>query len=205
MEKSKSYSKITIDSVSASQYQKAGTLTAQLRQVVTTTTVYPSVKINDGMSDSLFGSSEFTQVEEGQTYENTENRVAWINVPAGTTVQAVQAKLDALYAAGKEPCIMKKISNHPILSDGQKTAIAKGYKTMDDFANKQVIRYGGNHQLAGSLILDDNGNPMYKRTMFIGDKVEDENDCHPDNVFMSAEIAAEASTSAVDNTKGIIF
>lgn len=204
MKKSRNYSKITIDSVNASRYQKAGTLTCQLRQVVNTVTTYPSVQLSDGVSDSLFGASEFTNVSEGQSYENSETRIAWINVPSGTTVQAVQAKLDALYAAGKQPCIMKVVSNYPILTDNQKIAIDRNLKSMDDFANSQVIRYGSNHANAGSLILDDNGNAMYKRNFFQADMVEDENRCSADNVYTSTEIAAELANTA-DNTSGVIF
>jgi hypothetical protein len=202
--KEKNYGKLTIDSVQASRYQKAGTLTCQLRQVVTTSTTYPSTQISDGVSDNLFGASEFTDVGEGQTYENSETRIAWLNVPAGTTIQAVQSKLDALYAAGKEPCIMKVISNEPILTDNQRNAISKGLKTMDDFANSQVIRYGSNHSNANALILDDNGNPMYKRTFFLQEMTEDENRCSAEDVYLSSEIAAELSSTA-DNTSGVIF
>lgn len=199
----KSYGKISIDSVQASSYQKAGTLTCQLRQVINTKTTYPSVQLSDGVSDSLFGSSEFTNVAEGQTYENNETRIAWINVPSDTTVQAVQAKLDALYSAGKEPCIMKIVSNEPILTDNQLNAISRGLKTMDDFANSQVVRYGENHPNGNVLILDDNGNPMYKRTFFQSEMVEDENRCSADKVYVSAEIAEELSATA-ENT-GIVF
>jgi hypothetical protein len=200
----KNYAKITIDSVSASSYQKQGTLTAQLRQVVSTKTTYPSTQLSDGVSDNLFGASEFTSVSAGQTYENSETRIAWINVPSNTTVQGVQAKLDALYSAGKQPCIMKVVSNEPILTDNQLNAISRGLKTMDDFANSQVVRYGSNHANAGALILDDNGNPMYKRNFFQLDKVEDENRCSADKVYLSTEIAEELSNTA-DNTSGVIF
>ncbi|MHA2400683.1 MAG: hypothetical protein ACXADU_17570 [Promethearchaeota archaeon] len=204
IQKSKNYGKITIDSVAASKYQKAGTLTCQIRQVINTKTVYPSTQLSDGISDNLFGASEFTSVSAGQTYENSETRIAWMNVPSNTTVQAVQAKLDALYAAGKEPCIMKIVSNEPILTDNQLNAISRGLKTMDDFANSQVVRYGSNHSNAGALILDDNGNPMYKRTFFQTSKVEDENRCDKDRVYVSSEIAEEMANFA-DNTNGILY
>ena len=200
----KSYGKITIDSVQASRYQKAGTLTCQLRQVVNTSVTYPSTQLSDGVSDNLFGTSEFTDVEAGQTYENSETRIAWINVPSGTTVQAVQKKLDDLYAAGKEPCIMKVVSNFPILTDNQKIAIDRNLKSMDDFADSQAVRYGSNHANAGALILDDNGNPMYKRNFFQADMVEDENRCSVDNVYLSTNIASELANTA-DNTTGILI
>lgn len=204
--KEKNYEKVTIDSVTALEYQKSGTLTAQLRQIVTTKTTYPSTQISDGVSDNLFGTSDFTDIGQGQTYENKEKRVAWINVPSSTTVAEVQAKLDALYSAGKQPCIMKVVSNEPILTDNQINAISRGLKTMDYYANKQVVRYGDSSANAGALILDDNGNPMYKRTFFQADKVEDENRCDGENVYMSTEIAEELSTeSEFANNEGLLI
>ena len=195
--KNVSYGAVTIDSIKASKYQKSGTLTAQLRQIVTTITTYPSTQISDGMSDNLFGASEFN-VADGKSYTNTENRIAFINVPDTATVQVMEQKLAALIAAGKTPCIYKTISNSPILSENQEVAIVKGFKTLSDFANAQVVRYGKNHENAGALILDGNGNPIYKRTGFKADKVEDSNDCGHSEVFMSAEIKEELANIASD-------
>ena len=198
-----SLGKLTIDSVKASKYQKAGTLTVQFRQIITTVTTYPSTNVSDGISDNLFAVSEFN-VGEGKSYTNTETRIAWINVPDSATIQVLNAKLDALVAAGKTPCIAKTISNSPILSGNQEVAITKGFKTMDDFANSQVVRYGNNHANAGALILDGEGNPMYKRTYFKEDKVEDENTCGMGEVYFSSEIGAElASTVEQDDTIGL--
>ena len=84
-------------------------------------------------------------IEDGQTYTNSEKRVAFINVPTGTTVQMVELKLKQLVDSGKEPCIMKVISSEPILSDNQKAAMTKGFKTLDEFADSQVVRYGDTH------------------------------------------------------------
>jgi len=206
MEVSKKVSlgELTIDSVKASKYQKAGTLTVQFRQVITTVTTYPSTNISDGISDNLFSMNEFN-VGEGKSYTNTETRIAWINVPDTATVQVLNAKLAALVAAGKTPCIAKKISNFPILSENQEVAITKGFKTMDDFANSQVVRYGSNHANAGALILDDNGNPMYKRTYFKEDKVEDENDCGMSEVYISSEIGAELAASVEQDDTIALF
>lgn len=195
-----SLGKLSIDSVKASKYQKAGTLTVQFRQIITTVSTYPSTNISDGISDNLFAMNEFS-IGEGKSYTNTETRIAWINVPEGATVQVLQSKIDNLIATGKTPCIAKKVSNYPILSENQEVAITKGFKTMDDFANSQVVRYGNNHANAGALILDSDGNPMYKRTYFKADKVEDENDCGNCEVYFSSEIGAElASTVEQDDT-----
>lgn len=194
-----SYGKLTIDSVNASMYQKAGTLTAQLRQVIKTKTTYPSSTISDGVSDNLFSMNEF-DIEDGQTFENSETRVAFINVPAGSTLQMVELKIKALEDAGKKPCICKVISNEPILTPNQEAAIAKGLKTLDDFANSQVVRYGTNHVNAGQLILDDSGKVMYKRTFFKASHVEDENNCGTGEGYMSPAIAEELN-AVVDSVE----
>ena len=180
---------VTVDSVEASKYQKAGTLTCMLRQTIKPKTTYPSATISDGISDSLFSMNEF-DIEDGQTYTNSEKRVAFINVPTGTTVQMVELKLKQLVDSGKERCIMNVISSEPILSDNQKAAMTKGFKTLDEFADSQVVRYGDTHKNAGQLILDDNGNVMYKRTHFKADLVEDENICS-DECYTSVKIAKE--------------
>ena len=190
--KNTTYGDVTIDSVKASKYQKNGTLTAQLRQVIKTITTYPSTVIGDGVSDNLFDDNEFS-LSEGKSYENEETRVTWINVPDTCTIQVLQQRLDNLKAQGKQPCIMKVVSNEPILTDNQKNAIDRGLKTKDDFADKQVVRYGKNSENQGALILDSEGNPMYKRNYFFKDRVEDENHCGVSEVYLSSKIAEELS------------
>lgn len=144
------YGKITVDSVTESEYKK-GIFQAQLRQPITK--VYPSVKIGNSNSDSLFGAESF-KLADGKTYEST--RVTWINVPEGETVKSVQAKIDGL----KEACIYRMISNDvfDVLHDGQKQAIEAGIRSVDQFMDSLLVRDREGNELEGT--------PQYSQSFF---------------------------------------
>ena len=174
-------------------YQKAGTSSVELRQSVTTIGMYPSKRATNDMNGSLFSSEEFGFAT--QEYSNTEQRVAWINVPSGTTLEQVQAKI----AAAPEAVIYKVLSNKPILTSDQNYAIASGSstKTLEDYANSQVVRYpameGSNpHPKAGQIVLH-NGKVQYRSTFFspVAKKDQDLRTPEMDEFFASEEILAE--------------
>lgn len=186
-------SPITLDKVYVGENQKAGTVTAQLRQKVVTNSYYPSKKVDSNMQDSLFGASEFGFEEK--SYSSTENRVAWIPVPSNKTETEVATMLAA--AAKNGACIYRVLSNEPILDNNQEYAINAGLRTMDDFANTQAIRYPegvtdelGN-DISNQLVLDKAGNVQYRRTFFSSTPKEDVDDRDASRVFQSAEIKAE--------------
>ena len=195
------YQPITIDNIKTSQFTKKGTLTAQIRQQVITKTSYPAVNTNDGVTSDIFA-GEFENVGIGKEYSNTENRVAFITVPDTCTVQMLQNKLNGLVQAGKQPVIMKIVSNRPILTDNQKASIASQLKTMDDYANTQAIRFS-KHNTEGNankLILDDNQNVLYKRTFFQADKVADVNTCDPNDTYVSPQLEEEMKAVLITNS-----
>jgi hypothetical protein len=106
---------------------------AQLRQKVDK--IYPSGGTHDSLTDALFNVDEFN-LKQGSTY--SENRVAWIDVPVGTTVEGVQQKL----AGFPEARLVKHLSLNPILTEEQASAIQNGLNdlTIEKVAAKQVVK-----------------------------------------------------------------
>lgn len=192
--------------VKISQYQKSGTMTAQLRQVITTNTTYPSVQISDGISDTLFGSQDFN-LPTGKSFANDSTRVYFMNVPTHVNgqpmnVQLVNKMLGDLKAQGKQITLQKVISNSPILTAGQESAIANPSinKTKADFAESQAVRYPKQHAQAGQLVLDSEGNVMYRRIFFFDKIVEDVNNCNGNSeIYISPKLEAELNPSTVAN------
>jgi hypothetical protein len=159
---------LEISRVHATAYQKEGTLTAEIKQTVITKSFYPSKSVSNNLKDNPFNLSEFGFSET--EYSSSEKRVAWVEIPVGSTVESMQARL----AMFPEATIYKILANKPIISDSQEYAIKQGLTSKDLIADKQVVRYGDNHEKAGQLILDKYGKPQYKQTFFKKVAKEDE-------------------------------
>jgi hypothetical protein len=159
---------LEVSRVHATAYQKEGTLTAEIKQTVTTKSYYPSKSVSNNLKDNPFSTSEFGFSESEYTSE--EKRVAWVDVPVGSTVESMVARLATLPEAN----IYKILANHPILSDSQEYAIEAGLTSKDSIADNQAVRYGEGHPQAGQLILDKAGKPQYKQTFFKVTAKEDE-------------------------------
>lgn len=151
---------LEISRVYAADYQKEGTLTAEIKQTITTKSYYPSKSVSNNLQDNPFSTSEFGFSENEYTAQET--RVVWVEVPVGSTVESVAAKLASLPDAN----IYKMLANKPILSDNQLYAIGAGLTTKDIIADKQVVRYPTGHPQAGQIILDPQGKVQYKATYF---------------------------------------
>ena len=172
METTKEFSKIMVAEVKTSDYQKQGTSTAVLKQVVSTKTTYA----NNSTKDNLFDTSEFSELESSD-YTNDETRVYFMDVPAGTTLQDVQVKMNLARFANAR--LVKILSNKPILDSGQEYAIANYGKTEMDFAKRQVVKDGsGNHVLR-------NGENCYRKIVFSANGGEDENLIHEQGLVYS--------------------
>ncbi len=196
---SQSFQPITVDKVGVNPFQKKGTLTAQLRQVVNTTTTYPGMVISNEKQDNLFGLEDFDS-STGKSFDNKEVRVAWLNVPSGTTIQDVTTKLTSTSSAR----IYKVLSNKPILTSNQVNAIAAGLTTKDNIASKQVVRYPDNHRdNPKGLILDTNGNVMYKCNFFSMTAKEDEDYRSALDVEVTESIQAELDSMATGAFTGV--
>lgn len=186
---------VTFGALKVNEYQKPGTKTAEVRQEIITDSYYPSKKTTSDLNGGLFDTSDFGF--EKKHFQNTDRRVAWILVPANATEEMIKQKLEAAVKAGA--VIYKVLSNSPILDENQKYAIEAGQRTMNDFANSQVVRYPDNHAKAGQLCLDKNGKVQYRRTFFWGSAMSDvdKRTAEKDDVYMSPEIAAELSGASV--------
>jgi len=169
-------------------FQKPGTKTLEVKQVVTTESFYPSKKTTSNMQEGLFDNSEFGFGE--QRFVSPETRVAWILIPVATTEEQAMERLNAAKAKGA--CIYRVLSNEPIIDENQKYAIGQGLKSYDDFANSQVSKYPENDEQGrgGQLILDRAGKVQYRRTFFWNTPRADEDLRGNGKEYMSPEIEA---------------
>lgn len=151
---------ITVDRIYESDFQKEGTKTAQLRQIVTTEAFYPSKQISNSHQDNVFTLEEFDFSE--QKFTNAENRVAWIDVPPSVTPEQVLAKIP------EKSCLYRILDNKPIITDSQDFAIKNPELdlSLEAIANKQVVRYSEDHEKAGQIVPDVNGKPQYRAVFF---------------------------------------
>lgn len=172
--------KVLAELLKISDFQKEGSQTAQMRQVITTRSYYPSKQASNSLTESLFDNRDFGYAE--QEFVGTEQRVAFMNIPltgpnadgvmVPFTVEMLQAKL----AANPKCRIYKILSNHPILTDSQKYSISQGLRTKAEFADAQVARYGesAGEDKFGKLVLDTYGKPQYRATFFSASGKEDQ-------------------------------
>lgn len=185
--KSVTSSPLNVTKIYKSDYQKEGTITAEIKQTVTTMTSYPSKSVSNDMQDNVFGNKDFGFTTKD--YQNVENRVAWIDVPADSTEELVKAKL----ASFPKACLYKVLSNRPILTDSQKYAIEQKLTTLDVIGARQVVRYPDAHPKAGSIVPDTNGKVQYRQIFFKSSEMEDldKRTENAEDFYASAEILAE--------------
>ena len=181
---------LEVSRVYTGNYQKEGTLTAELKQVVTTKSHYPKKSVTTNMQDNPFATEDFGFEE--QEFTNNETRVAWIDVPANATVESVKAKLAEFPKAN----LYKVLANKPILSDAQQYGISANLTTKDIIGNSQAIRYPEDHSdaaLRGKLILDPKGKVQYRAVFFLtkGGVDVDHRSADPSDFYATPEIAAE--------------
>lgn len=198
-------SPISLDKIYKADFQKPGTMTAQLRQTVTTVSEYPSKKVDNNLQANIFSTEEFGF--EMQEFTSTEERVAWIPVPEKTTAKQLNAKLVEANKAGA--VIYRVLGNQPILSDDQKYAINQGLRTTDDFAATQAVRYPegtknkADEDVSGKLVLDKAGNVQYRRTFFWASAQADVDVRGTATPYVSPELAKELAGEAVMQGQGL--
>ena len=73
-------------------------------------------------------------------------------------------------------------------SNHQAYSIEAGLKTMDDYAESQIVRFGEGHVQEGQLIVDSNGKPQYRQVFYSNTPKED--------VELRTEIAEDFYASA---------
>ena len=188
--------KIKFSRLFKSEFQTAGTLTAEFKQDVTKTTVY-SGQVNNGFSDNIFGQNLKGKETE---FSKSETRVAWYKVDENTSVEEITKMLED----NPGITIQKILSNAPILDDGQKDAIKNGLKTLDEIAEKQACKYGEGEN-EGEYILR-NGNPIYKVTCLRSKVVEDVNDTESEPYFTEVmKVLLEPSDEVVNSLDDNLF
>lgn len=151
---------IMVSRVYKASYQKDNTLTAELKQTITTKSYYPTRSVSNELKDNPFSNAQLG-ISEGEPYVQNETRVTWIDVPVDSTIESVQAKLATLPNAN----IYKILANRPIISSSQRAGIDAGLTTTDIIADGQAVRYSKDHPQAGKLVLH-NGKPQFRVTYF---------------------------------------
>lgn len=187
---------LEISRVHATQWQKEGTLTAEIKQTVTTRSYYPSKSVSNNFQDNPFSTSEFGFSEK--EFVSDSKRVVWVDVPMESTVESVVAKLAAL----PEATVYRIYANKPIISDNQAYAINAGLTTMDAIADKQAIRYGEGDAQAGKLILK-NGKPQYKADFFKSTATADQDLRTEDPADFYASASMNAELAGVMNSVSV--
>lgn len=194
-----SVSEIALDKLGAtSEFQKPGTITAQIRQIVRTESSYPSKKTSSNLQGNVFANAEFGF--ETQDFSNDENRVAFLLVPENTIEAIMVEKLKEANKNGA--CIYRMLSNEPILDENQKYAIGAGLRTKDQFANTQVVRYPVTAEndlkgLSGKIWTDPMGKVQYRRTFFWLTPREDMDLRGEGTYYTSPEIEVELKGASV--------
>lgn len=191
-------SPLLITKVYTATFQKEGTLSAEVRQTVETTSFYPSKSVSNDKQDNIFSTTEFGITDT--PFVSNEHRVAFIPVPMNSTIESVTAQL----AKFPDACIYKMMGNRPILTSDQLRAIEGGITSLETIANRQVVRYPATAEpnLAGKLILDVNGKPQYMSRFFsktakedVDNRVKSLKDAPKDAFYTTAEIEAEIQAS----------
>lgn len=198
IQKSVKKSPIALARLFVSDFQKEGTITAELKQTVTTTSKYPTKSVSNDLQDNIFKTEEFGF--ETKDYVSDRVDVAWLDVPSNSTTESVLKQLSLF----PDATIYRIVSNSPILHSGQSARLEseesqeKANLLFNQIANRQVLRYSNKstEDNAGKLILDLNGKPQYKVTFFSSTAKEDQDYRTLDADFYgSPEILAELNNS----------
>lgn len=190
--------KVTFSRLYKSEYQKEGSLTVEVKQIITKKSYYAAKKYNSDLQDNLFSDEEFGAEEK--EYSSTETRVAWIQVPSTTTEAQVKQMILKLASTA---CIFKILSNAPILDSNQQKAIDNNLKSLEDFSDAQVARYPRGSEKEGQVILDDNSKVQYRRTLFSKIHKEDIDLRGNGDEFVSETVIEELEGAGIFYEQGI--
>lgn len=182
---------VKVTAIAKGNFQREGTMTAELRQIVETLSRYPGMQIANEMEQNVFSVDDFKNIKP-QEFTSKETRVAWIDVPVGTTAEQVQAKIS------NKASLYRVLSNAPILTSGHKNAIARGLVTKDKIADGQVLRYPAGNDKEGQIILDSEGRVQYRKIFFWNEPKEDVDLRGTVEEYRSPKIAAELGSAPVE-------
>ena len=122
----RSTSKVRVTAVNQHAF-KTNLYQAELRQTVIRE--YNTATVGNNMQ-SAFAPIDAYHLPENR-YE--KERVCWVDIPKGWTIQEAQNHLDKLHASGTNPCIYQVLSFEPILTDNDLAWI----ETLDE-ADREV-------------------------------------------------------------------
>ena len=184
---------IEVVELKIADYQKKGTITAVLKQTIKTSSLYPAKSVSNNLQDSIFSLEEFGKDFVTEPYVSTRVNTAFVNVPKDSTIESVTKKLAEEFP---DAVLYRIMSNRPILNNNQEYAIEEGLKTIDDFAESQVVRYGADDDKGhkkDDLILDKHGKIQYKVIYFSATEKEDIDlrNADPSNFYVSPELEVE--------------
>lgn len=153
--------KVTVDRVFASEFQKAGSLTAQVRQVITKKSWYPTKQPTDSLTNNLFDTRDFGYEE--QEFTSEENRVAFILVPTNQTQESVQALIDGIIernTAVKTAMRAENVTSHTQLKPETVTKLKSDHKISAhewenlNLTNPCVYKVLSNHPILSTQQVD---------------------------------------------------
>lgn len=181
VKKEQIFGRITVDKVEAHAY-KDGIMSAQLRQTVEKISIYPGKNTGNDKQDALFGATDFGG--EPKEYKTTQTRICWVEVPEGSTVASVQARLDSVANARIYQIVSTDLMD--CLTDGHKYQIEEGNLTIAQLQDKFALR-----DSEGGLIANEDGEQLFRALYFSASGKEDVYN----GSSMSEHIEAEESDS----------
>ena len=184
---------LEVTRVYKTEFQKEGTLTAEIKQTVTTKSFYPSKSVASNMQDNPFANSDFGFTE--QEFVSTEKRVAWIDVPKDSTEESVKEILKKF----PEATLFKVLANKPILTDNQIYGINAGLTSEDAIGEKQLVRYPEGSEKAGEIVYDNLNKPQYRAVFFktTGHLDLDQRTAEPSDFYATPSVKAALAKNSV--------
>jgi hypothetical protein len=161
-------SKVRVMATSQHTY-KPNLFQAELRQNIVRE--YNSTAIGNNMQ-SAFAPRESYNLPETR-YD--KERVCWVDIPNGWTVEKAQQHLDNIYASGAEPCIYQVLSFDPILTDND-------YAWMEKLSAEERLAFIENKKNSQQILNQDTGEIVTRddktlyRKLFYTDRKRDDVD-----------------------------
>ena len=184
-------SRVVVEMLKRGDFQKNGTITAVLRQRVLIHATYPSISIDNDKQSNPFTIGEFSGAGAGQSHNSRENRVAFIDVPVGTPIATIQAKI------ATDAQLYRIMSSEPVLTNNHVNAIERGLTSKDEIAKSQVARFPQGDPNAGSIIADKTNNkPVQYRKVFFWNGPKADEDLRGGDAYVSEALQLELNPVA---------
>ncbi len=164
---------------------KANLYQAEVRQTIIRE--YNASSVSNNMQ-SAFAPIDAYHLPESR-YE--KERVCWVDLPKGWTVDVAQKHLDKMYASGKSPCIYQVLSFEPILTDSDHAWM----ETLDDTDREVFIE----NKKSKQMVLD----PQTGEVATKADRTLYRKLFYSDRFMEDIDLTKEQKVSAVDKPKRV--